>query len=225
MEALTRRQQEIFDFIVEMWRSSFRTPTLEEIANEFGYRSPTGARDHLLALERKGMIRREAGKARSIKITDPATLATLQNGGRYSLLEAEERGIPVLGQIAAGSPLEAIEHCDRFLPMPGAMFGRGEIFALEVRGESMVDLGICEGDLAIIAKRETVESGTIAAVIINGEATLKTVLRERRGLILRAANPAFADLVFKRSEAHSVRIAGEYLGLVRSEHWKEGLAA
>lgn len=196
-----------------------------EIAKEFGYRSPTGARDHLIALEKKGMIRRESGKARSIEITDSATLAQLRNGGPLVNPESGKIGIPVLGQIAAGNPSEAIEHCDRFLPMPSAVFGRGEIFALEVKGESMVGVGICDGDLAIIAKRDSVKSGEIAAVIIDGEATLKKVLCERHRLILRAANPDYDDLIFLKPEAQSLSIAGKYLGLIRSEHWKEGLAA
>ena len=223
MENLTTRQKEIFDFIVHTFVKSLHAPTLEEIAEHFGYGSPTGARDHVRALEKKGMISREPGKARSIQITDPVTLAGLnQTVPKWS---DSEPGIPVVGRIAAGRPIEAIEHCDRFLPIASSLFGGREVFGLEICGDSMIDEGIHQGDIAIIARQSTVESGEIAAVVIENEATLKFLIRESHKLILRAANPSYPDIIVDSNSETEVRIAGKYVGLVRSENKMEGLAA
>lgn len=221
---LTRRQKEIFDFIVSEWRSHQHTPTLDEIAQNFGYRSATGARDHLIALEAKGMISREVGKARAIRITDQNTLFRLNLGNENYGIPEPMSGIPILGQIAAGSPIEAIQESEFFLPMDSQIFGKGFIFALEVRGDSMIGAGIVEGDLAIISKKCDIESGEIAAVVIENEATLKTVIRQKQKLILRPANPSYEDIVFRSESPENVRIIGKYVGLVRTRDWKKGVS-
>jgi repressor LexA len=223
LETLTQRQREIFDFIVRTFTTSLHTPTLCEIAEHFGYGSSTGARDHVLALEKKGMISRERGKARSIQITDPVTLGGLkQSSPKW---DDTGFGIPVLGRIAAGPPIEAIEQCDRFLPVSSSLFGSREVFGLEICGDSMIGEGIHQGDIAIIARQPTVESGEIAAVVIEGEATLKFLIRESHKLILRAANSTYPDIIVDSKSEAEVRIAGKYVGLVRSENRKAGLAA
>ncbi|MCL4104602.1 UNVERIFIED_CONTAM: hypothetical protein GTU68_004556 [Idotea baltica] len=202
---------------------SLHTPTLCEIAEHFGYGSPTGARDHVLALEKKGMISRERGKARSIQITDPVTLAALDP--KIPRADESDFGIPVLGRIAAGLPIEAIERCERFLPISRHLFGPREVFALEVSGDSMIDKGIHDGDLAIVSKQISVESGEIAAVVIDDEATLKIVIQKGKELILRAANVDFPDIHLSQRDGRSIRIAGKYVGLIRAGTQREGLAA
>lgn len=207
----------MYHFLVEFSSSTGHIPSLQEIADHFGYASTTSARDHLRALEKKGAIERDPGKARSLRICEVVDRMGEKSEGAG--------GIPILGGIAAGIPIEAIEQCDRFLPMPGSLFGGRDVFALEVRGESMVEEGILDGDIAVIERCEDVPSGEIAAVLVDEEATLKRIIREKNGLLLRAANPRFPDISIRPESGSTVRIVGRYLGLVRSTNHGEALVA
>ena len=211
--SLTPRQLEICRFVDRFGRDHGMPPSMQEIADEFGFAGPSGVRDHLKALERKGAIIREPGKARSLKVA-PGVL-----GGR------DRGGIPVLGRIAAGVSIEAVENYDRALPIPGMLFAGQTLFALLVRGESMINEGIRDGDMAIINRQDEVNDGEIAAVILDDEATLKKVLRQRNRLILRAANADYPDIVVSSSDRRTVRIAGRYVGLFRSLQLPQSMSA
>ena len=189
-------------------------PTLGEIADHFGFASPTGVRDHLTALEKKGAIERDHGKARSLRVL-PGVLP-----------EKIPEGIPLIGKIAAGTPMEAIENCCDILPVPAQLFaGSGDLFALVVRGDSMINEGIQDGDLAILKKQSEIENGEIAAVLVDDEATLKKVYRDKTQLILRAANANYPDIVVTPAMRKTLRIAGRYVGLIRSEQSLESIVA
>jgi len=204
MNSLTDRQSEICEFIDHCSQSQGMSPTLQEIADRFGFAGPTGVRDHVRALEKKGAIRRERGKARSLRVL-PGVLSP----GR-------DEGIPLVGRIAAGAPIDAVENCEGFLPIPNRLFPGGDLFALAVRGDSMTNEGIRDGDIAVIRRQDDVGDGEIAAVVLGEEATLKKVFRRRSRLVLRAANPAFDDIVVDSSSPEPIRIAGRYVGLFRS---------
>jgi repressor LexA len=196
----TLRQQEIAAFLDSEYRCHGVMPTHREIAARFGFASSNSVRTHLRLMEKKGMVLLLRGKARGLKLTFSAP-----------------SGIPILGRIAAGIPQEAIQTADDFLPMPPQYFGGTEMFALRVEGESMKNVGILSGDIAIINRQPDVTNGEVAAVLLDDEATLKYVLRIPGAVILRGANAKFPDIILRTDETRSVRILGKYVGLIRKQ--------
>ena len=146
------------------------------------------------------MVARQPGKARSLKLTISIP-----------------SGIPVLGKIEAGTPREASQTADEFLPLPPQFFHGTDLFALRVKGDSMKDVAILSGDIAVMNRQQGVDDGEIAAVLLDDDATLKFVYRRSGTVVLRGANPAFPDIVVGRDESRSLRILGKYVGLVRKQ--------
>lgn len=196
MQELTKRQQQVLKFIADFTAEHGFAPTVREIAQAMKI-AIKGAQDHLAALQRKGYIERKSKTPRTIQITGATA------PGR----------IPVLGRIAAGRPIEAIENVESTLPIPSDLFAKGELFALQVKGDSMKDEHILDGDLAIIKKQPTVHNGEIAAVAVDNEVTLKRFYLRGEKAELRPANDAYKTLVVP---AGDVRIVGRYVGLLRT---------
>ncbi len=206
MKCLTDIQSKIHEFIFKWRKDNGYPPTQEEIRDHFGFRSLTAVRSHLVLIEKKGYIRLNFGKARGIQLTKlPA-----------SVIQNQENHIPLLGNIAAGVPIWADQNFDDPLPIPPDLFGGGELFALNVLGDSMSGAGIRNGDIAVIRKQDSVENGEIAAVLIEHEATLKRVFLSSESLVLKSENSAFDDLRFAASKSDLIRILGRYQGIVRT---------
>jgi repressor LexA len=197
-KGLTDRQRQVFDFICEVVRGESRPPTVREIAEHFGFQSPKAATDHLDALERKGYIRRRNRKARNIEIRE----------------EFSPLGIPIVGRIAAGSPILAVENLEGSLTT-AELFGATEgTFALEVEGESMIGAGILPGDYVIVNSSGRVKEGGIAAVQIGDEATVKRLFLSRSQARLKSENPAYKDIVVDRNSPEFT-VYGPVIGVVR----------
>ncbi len=195
--APTPRQQEIAEFLGAEFQRRGMMPTQREIADRFQFASVNSVRSHIRLMERKGMLARQPGKARSLRlIVSPA-------------------GIPLLGRIAAGNPAEAMQDVEEFLPVSPSMFRGSELFALRVKGDSMKNVGILPGDIAVVNRRQDVTDGEIAAILLDDDATLKFVHRRNGTVTLRGANPAFRDIVIRRDESRLLRILGKYVGLIR----------
>jgi repressor LexA len=182
MKSLTEKQEVIFHFIQEKIREFGFPPTVREIGERFNI-TVKGAYDHLKAIEKKGYIRCAQNKSRAIEI-----------------LVKDEVGInavniPLLGSIAAGSPVLAEENIEDYLSFPESVFGKGVFFALRVKGDSMIDAGIHDGDIAIIRKQKTVNNGEVIAALIDDEATLKIFKKEKNKVKLLPANPAYEPLI------------------------------
>lgn len=175
-------------------------PTQREIAARFGFASPNSVRTHLRLMEQKGMVARLPGKARGLRLGCIASA-----------------GIPVLGRIAAGHPQAAIGDADEVLPVSPRFFRGTNLFALVVKGDSMRDVGILPGDIAIMNRQQDVADGEIAAVLLDDDATLKFLHRRDGAVVLRGANPAFPDLVIRGDESSSLRVLGKYVGLIRRQ--------
>ncbi len=195
----TLRQQEIAEFLDSEFHRRGMMPTQREIATRFGFASPNSARSHLRLMAKKGMVALLPGKARGLKLT----------------FNVAPSGIPVLGQIAAGAPREAFEDVNEFLPISSLFFRGTELFALRVKGDSMKDVGILPGDIAVVNRQQDVTNGEIAAVLLGDDATLKFVHRRNGTVVLRGANPIFRDIVIRRDDARALRILGKYVGLIR----------
>ena len=200
MAELTARQQEVLEFIRQQQRQTGFPPSSREIQAYFGFHSQTAAMNHLRALERKGVINRTPGKARSA--VDP-NLRILPGF----------RPIPVLGQIPAGMPSEALEWSGAKVGVDLAAFGvesGAEVFAVRVRGDSMIDAQIADGDTVLLQKRVP-KNGESVAALIDGESTLKRYLLDRGEPFLKAENPLYPDLL----PAAELVIQGVMIGLLR----------
>lgn len=195
---LTEKQQHILNFIKESINNSGFPPTVREIGDKFGI-TVKGAYDHMKAIEKKGFIKTEHNKSRAIVIINDE-------------LEIKSSGIsiPLLGRIAAGSPILAVENVEEYLSFPEEMFTRGEYFALTVRGDSMIEGGIFDGDIAVIKKQETAENGEIVAALIDDEATLKVLQKTLDSIKLIPKNAAYKPI-----ECTDVTIMGKLAAIFR----------
>lgn len=204
MKELTDEQQKVFGFILKCKREDGAPPTVREIAEEFGYKSPNNASQHLRLIESKGYIRRTPGRSRGIEILIDTPEEATPDKRLY---------VPLVGEIAAGSPITAIENIEDHIALDSNIFRGEKLFSLRVRGDSMQDAGILNGDLAIIKQQPVVDNGDIAAVIIEGEATLKRYIKENNQIRLRAENPAYDDIIVQSDR--DVHIAGKLSGVLR----------
>lgn len=203
---LTDKQAAILDFVEACHDERQTSPSLDEIREHFGFKSLSTVRGHLRLIGKKGYLAREAGKARSLKVLRPD--APLQKESTLS--------VPLLGRIAAGVPIFALEHVRDTLALPRQLFRGRKLFAVQVEGDSMVGAGILDGDVAVIRAQPECDDGVIAAVILDEEATLKRVFRTGEGMTLRAENPAFPDrFISSETGGLSVRIAGVLAGVIR----------
>jgi repressor LexA len=192
---LTERQREIFDFIRDKIESRGYGPTVREIGLAFDIKSPNGVMCHLKALEKKGLIKREGFSARAIQLLDCRPLSG---------------GLPLLGLVAAGSPTEAIEQEDRL--EFSDLFGGPNRFALQVRGKSMIEDHIDDGDFVVIRKQEVAQNGERVVAMINDEVTLKRFYQEKDHIRLEPANGSMEPIVVNKGEA---QILGVLVGVMR----------
>ncbi len=207
---LTARQREVLDFIREHVDRLGVPPTSREIQLHFGFASQTAAMDHLRALERKGCLKRLPGKARAVVVAGQSRHAA---GSRRVEAAAHSRMIPVLGQIAAGMPVESDAEEGDVLALDAGLMGlpaQAKVFALRVRGDSMLGAHILDGDLVVLERRAP-RDGEIVAALIDGETTLKRYV-ERNGMpFLKAENPRYPEL----QPASELTIQGVMVGLLR----------
>lgn len=203
---LTDRQRQVLEFIDESVRRRGYPPSVREIGEAVGLSSPSTVHAHLAALQDKGYLRRDPSKPRAIEIArEPGTGASAQR--------RPVRHVPLLGDVAAGTGVLAAERVEELVPLPEDFVGTGECFMLRVRGDSMIDAGILDGDYVVARAQPTAENGEIVVAGIPGdEASVKTLLRRRGKVILRPANPALDDMVFDPDE---VRIYGKVVTLLR----------
>lgn len=206
--ALTRRQQDIYDFIRERISADGMPPTRAEISAAFGFASPNAAESHLRALAQKGAIRLESGSARGIRLVQDAV-------GSAAAVVAEALGLPLIGRVAAGSPILAQEHIQKHLPIDPAMFSPRADYLLQVRGLSMIDAGILEGDLLAVHRTSEARNGQIVVARVDDEVTVKRLQRRPGGIVeLLAENPDFKPIVVDTSSQPLV-IEGLAVGLIR----------
>jgi repressor LexA len=193
---LTERQREIYEFIRNKIESRGYGPTVREIGLEFEIKSPNGVMCHLKALEKKGLIKRELHSARAIQLVAHRRPA---------------QGLPFLGTVAAGSPLPAIEQAERL--EFDEVFGGKDRFVLQVRGNSMIENHIEDGDFVVIKKQETASNGERVVAMIDNEVTLKRFYKERDHIRLEPANGAMAPIIVDSSR--EARILGILVGVLR----------
>jgi repressor LexA len=193
---LTDRQRKIYDFIRDKIESRGYGPTVREIGTSFGIRSPNGVMCHLKALEKKRLIKREGFSARAIQLLDHYPAHT---------------GLPYLGAVAAGSPTLAVEQPERL--QFDDLFGGSEHYVLKVRGQSMIEDHIEDGDYVVIRKQESAKDGERVVAMINDEVTLKRYYREKNRVRLEPANKTMAPIMVDPSQ--DARVLGVLVGVMR----------
>lgn len=198
MEKLTKRQQQILDLIKERIEETGMPPTRMDIAQEFGFRSPNAAEEHLRALERKGAIEIMPGASRGIRI-----------------LGEEEPGVPIIGEVAAGHPVLAAENINGYCDVAANFFNPKADYFLKVKGLSMKDAGILEGDLLAVHKTSDVKKGQIVVARIGDEVTVKRFNKKRNKIILLPENDEFEPIEVN-SNFEEFAIEGIGVGVVRS---------
>jgi repressor LexA len=240
---LTRKQYELLMFIHERVRETGIPPSFDEMKDALDLRSKSGIHRLITALEERGFLRRMEKRARAleiIKLPDnvsetlrPATTRTQaqrMSPGRHARgVTADTRGagsprrsmgegegainVPLVGRIAAGTPIEALQQKLADVPVPSGMVGRGDHYALEVTGDSMINAGILDGDTVIIQEADTATTGEIVVALIdNNEATLKRLRRRGDSIALEAANPAYETRLYGSDR---VKVQGKLVGLIR----------
>ncbi|HKO61147.1 MAG TPA: transcriptional repressor LexA [Pyrinomonadaceae bacterium] len=199
--AVTARQRQVYDFICRYEQANNQPPTIAEIGKQFQMSSPASVHSILSALEREQLIRRIPNVSRGIEIVPQET-------------GSEENEIPLLGQVAAGLPIEAILSHET-VAVPQNMLGRGRMFALRVRGDSMIDENIQDNDIIVVSSQETAENGQVVVALIDGTyATVKKFYREPEFIRLEPANPQFKPIFIKTPGR--VQIQGVVRGLIRN---------
>lgn len=226
---LTRKQLDLLEFINKRLQRDGVPPSFDEMKEALDLRSKSGIHRLITALEERGFIRRLAHRARAIEIVKlPEALdkggftPRVIDGDKTDLpdpkgamaVEANALELPVMGKIAAGVPIEAISHEHTRVAVPGQMVGKGHHYALEVKGDSMIDAGINDGDIVVIRETSTADNGDIVVALVEDqEATLKRFRQQGNTIALEAANPAYETRLLRDDQ---VKVQGRLVGLIRS---------
>lgn len=197
---LYKKQREIISFIETFIRRNGYSPTLQEIADAIGVKSLATVHEHLSALTKKGVIRKVSGEVRGIELAE-SKVAHVMDGVE----------VPLFGYIAAGSPIEAIEDRSQTVNVPGDMLGKKQTYVLQVRGKSMIEACIDDGDHVVIEKADTANNGDIVVALLDNEfATLKRYFKEKDHIRLEPANSTMSPIRSK-----NVTIQGKVIGVIR----------
>jgi repressor LexA len=204
---LTKRQQEIFDFIKKYSAKYGYPPTVRDIGKAVGLASSSTVHAHLANLEKIGLLRRDPSKPRALELLDRAVGSAVENVRSV----VQSPGLPVVGAVAAGQPVLAEENIEDYVQVPAQIGGEEGEFILRVRGDSMIDAGILEGDHVVVRKQETAEDGEVVVALVGEEATVKRFFREADHVRLQPENSAYEPIRSK-----DVQILGRVVGLYRS---------
>jgi len=206
MADLTARQRQVLEFIDDEVRARGYPPSVREIGEAVGLSSSSTVHAHLAALQDKGYLVRDPTKPRALELH-------FDSGSGTALERRPVRHVPLVGDVAAGTGVLAAENIEESIPMPEDFTGAGQLFMLRVRGESMLEAGILDGDYVVVRQQPTAEPGEIVVAGIPGEeATVKTFLRRRAKIVLRPENPSMDEMVF---EPDDVTIYGKVVSLLR----------
>jgi repressor LexA len=207
---LTERQRQILDYILATVRQRGYPPAVREIGEAVGLSSPSTVHSHLSTLARSGFIRRDPSKPRAIEVIDVETLAG--DDDDMALHRAPVRDVPLVGRIAAGSPILAEQDIEEIYPLPTELVGNDPVFMLQVRGDSMIDVGIFDRDYVVVRRQPDARDGQLVAALVEGEeATVKRLQRMDGRVILRAENRDYPPMVF----TEGVQILGVVVAVLR----------
>ena len=211
-KALTARRRQILEVVQRSVEERGYPPSLREIGKAVNLNSPSTVKHHLDALEREGYIQRDAGRPRAIDLRGEHQLVPAAETVTVpvSVAEGEAAAVPLVGRIAAGVPITAEQHVEDVFALPTRFTGKGELFVLEVSGDSMVDAAICDGDFVVVRSQRDADNGTIVAAMIDGEATVKVLSRSEGHLWLLPCNDNYGPIA-----ADEAAILGKVVTVIR----------
>lgn len=214
---LTRKQHELLMFIKNRMDEAGVPPSFDEMKDALDLKSKSGIHRLITALEERGFIRRLPNRARALEVIKLPEGQNIATSEAAPMAENDNAiSIPVMGRIAAGTPISAIQENTHSITVSPDMLGSGEHYALEVKGDSMVDAGILDGDTVVIRKSQTCDQGDIVVALVDDEeATLKRFRKSAGQIILQAENEAYEDREFAPNR---VNVQGKLVGLIRSYH-------
>lgn len=196
MRSSQQNQQKILDFIKKEIEQKGYPPSVREICAAVGLKSTSTVHAHLNHLEEQGLIRRDSTKPRALEVLDGS--------------HARGRSVPLVGRVTAGLPILAIENIEDYLVLPQSMLGQDDIFCLRVQGESMIEMGIFDGDIVVLRQQSTAENGEVVVAMVEDEATLKRIYYEKNRVRLQPENSSMAPIY-----ADSVQVLGKLIALFR----------
>lgn len=200
---LTKAQTRVLDVIQQSIRDEGRPPTRAEIAETLGFRSINAAESHLRALERRGAIRLQGGASRGIQCLTP-----------IDDHDDDEQGLPVIGKVAAGVPIDSVAHIEKVVPVRSELFSPAPDYLLKVQGDSMIDIGIFDGDLLAVRKSDIARHGDVVVARVDGEVTVKRLDRSPKGVRLLAENSNYGPIEI--TSDREFFIEGHAVGLIRT---------
>ena len=201
---ITPKQQEILDYIKNEILNRGFPPAVREICEAVNLKSTSSVHSHLEALEKNGYIRRDATKPRAIEIIDD----------NFNLVRREVVNVPIIGTVAAGQPLLAVENIEGYFPIPAEFMPNSQSFLLKIKGESMINAGIFDGDYVMVAQQDTVENGEKVVALIEDSATVKTFYKEEEHIRLQPEND-YMDPILVNPDKETVQILGKVIGVFR----------
>jgi len=217
---INSKQQKILDFITESLQTEYRCPSVREICNHMGLSSTSTVQSHLNTLERFGYIKRDVNKNRSITVVGMKPKAIpevntsidgqVTSSDAFDFMDMKLKNVPLIGTVQAGLPVTAYQNQEAQIPLPMTLIGNSECFLLRVRGESMRDIGMYEGDLLIVRNQSTANNGDIVVARIDDEATVKRFYRESNRIRLQPENSDFEPIY-----TDNCVIEGKVIGLIR----------
>jgi repressor LexA len=200
---LTETQQKVFDFLKNFLRKKGYPPTLREVASHFELKGPRGPQKTLQILERKGYLRKTPGDSRAIEIL-----------GFPPLIRGQTHSLPIVGRVTAGEPILAIENIEGYVNLDRTLVSSENVFLLRVEGDSMIEAHIQDGDFALVQPQSHAENGEIVVALVDDEATIKRIFKQRDFIRLEPANPKMEPIVIKKGEK-KVSIVGKVVGIFR----------
>lgn len=202
--SISAKQQEILDVIKNEILNRGFPPSVREICEAVHLKSTSSVHSHLAVLEKQGYIRRDSTKPRAIEIVDDS----------FNLTRREIANIPIVGTVAAGQPILAVENIESYFPLPTEFLSNHPAFMLRVQGDSMVNKGILNGDYVIVEKRQTADNGEVVVALVEDSATVKTFYREKDHVRLQPENDTMEPMIYHRGD--DVQIIGKVIGVFRT---------
>lgn len=220
MKALTKRQSQVLDIIKTHLSETGMPPTRVEIAKELGFRSANAAEEHLKALARKGVITMVPGASRGIRLVEKEVEPSVSSSdvATESIAANDEIGLPLVGQVAAGEPILAQQHIESHYSVDPALFHPHADFLLRVRGESMKNIGIMDGDLLAVHKTQDIHNGQVVVARVGDDVTVKRFEKQPDKVMLYPENDDFSPIVVDPS-CEELTIEGLAVGIIRNSDW------
>ena len=207
---VTPKQQQVLDYVAAHIQEKGYPPSVRDICSAVGFKSTSSAHAYLEALEKKGLLHKDASKTRALKVTSSSTPSPSNVTPFPDVATREIVNVPIVGKVTAGQPILAVENIEDSFPVPLEFVGNQDAFMLKVRGESMIEAGILDGDFVLVSKQSTARNGDIVVALIEDEATVKTFYKENGYVRLQPENPYMEPIIVRENLSILGKVSGVF---------------